>query len=109
MSVTATVKIFRFDPTIDKEPRYDLYQVPEEGWNGLKIVDTLRYIYENIDGSLSFREPCRQRLCGACNIMVNQKPALACNALSEKEMIIEPLPKYAVIKDLVIDLKERTK
>jgi succinate dehydrogenase/fumarate reductase iron-sulfur protein len=109
MPVEATVKILRFDPSVDKEPHFDTYQVPAEGWNGLKIIDTLRYIYENMDGSLSFREPCRQRLCGACNIMVNQKPALACNDLSVQEMVIEPLPKYKVIKDLVIDLKERAK
>lgn len=43
----AKVKMFRFDPTIDKEPRYETYEVPSEGWFGIKVIDTIRYIYEN--------------------------------------------------------------
>ncbi len=100
----AKVKIFRFDPTIDKEPRFEEYEVPPEGWCGIKIIDTIRYIYEHFAPGLAFREPCRQQLCGACAVMVNKKPILACDALSEKEMIIEPPPKRRVYKDLIVDL-----
>jgi len=100
----ATVTIFRFDPTVDKEPRYETYEVPAEAWNNRKIIDTIRYIYENFAPGLSFREPCRQQLCGACAMMVNNKPVLACNAFAEKEMTIEPIPKYQVLKDLIVDL-----
>ena len=109
MADKAIVKIHRFDPTMDKEPRYETYEVPPEGWDGLKVIDTLRYIYENFDTGLSFREPCRQRLCGACSIMINSKPALACDALSEKEMVIAPIAKYPVIKDLIVDLSGEKK
>ncbi len=104
MSDNATIKIRRFDPSVDKEPRYDAYEVPPEGWDGRKVIDTLRYIYENLDPGLSFREPCRQRLCGACTVMVNSKAVLACDALSQKEMVIEPVAKYQVLKDLIVDL-----
>ena len=62
MNDKAIVKIKRFDPALDKEPRYQTYEVPAEGWMKHKVVDTLRYIYENIDPTLAFREPCRQRL-----------------------------------------------
>ena len=109
MSDNATIKIRRFDPSVDKEPRYDAYEVPPEGWDGRKVIDTLRYIYENLDPGLSFREPCRQRLCGACTVMVNSKAVLACDALSKKEMVIEPLPGYPVIRDLVVDLSASKK
>ena len=100
----AKVKMFRFDPTIDKEPRYETFEVPSEAWFGIKVIDTIRYIYENFAPGLSFREPCRQQLCGGCVIMVNKKPVLACEAFAEKEMTIEPVPKYRVLKDLIVDL-----
>ena len=102
MSV-ANVKIFRFDPTMDKEPRFETYEVPAEGWQERKVIDTLRYIYEKFDQGLSFREPCRQQLCGACVVRVNNKSVLACDAKSEQEMTIEPVPNCKVIKDLVAD------
>jgi succinate dehydrogenase/fumarate reductase iron-sulfur protein len=104
MNESARVKILRFDPTEDKEPRYEIYEVPYEAWNNVKVIDTIRYIYENFAPSLSFREPCRQQLCGACAVLVNKKPVLACNAFSEKVMTIEPIPKYPIIKDLIVDL-----
>ncbi len=100
------VKIFRFNPTTDKEPRYEDYEIPPEAWSGIKVIDTIRYIYERFAPGLSFREPCRQQLCGACAILVNKKQVLACNVLSEKEMTIEPVLKYRIIKDLIVDLSE---
>ncbi len=99
----ATVTIYRFDPSVDREPRYESYEVPPEGWRGVKIIDTLRYIYETFDPGLSFREPCRQQLCGGCAVMVNKKAVLACGAFSEKEITIEPVSKSRVIKDLVTE------
>ncbi len=104
MNEKAIVKIYRFDPTVDKEPWYATYEVPPEGWYDLKVIDTVRYIYENYDPGLSFSEECDQRLCGICLMLVNKKPVLACDALSEKEMVLEPIPKYRVLKDLVVDL-----
>jgi succinate dehydrogenase/fumarate reductase iron-sulfur protein len=107
MEDKAKVKIFRFDPTIDKEPRYETYEVPAEGWRGVKVIDTIRYIYENLAPGLSFREPCRQQLCGACGLMVNKKSVLACDAIAEKEMTIDPIPQHHVFKDLVVDLSRK--
>jgi succinate dehydrogenase/fumarate reductase iron-sulfur protein len=103
MAEKATVKIFRFDPSQDKEPRYETYEVPYEHWHGVKVIDTLRYVYETFDTGLSFREPCRQQLCGACAVSVNKKTVLACDAYSEHEMTIEPLPDRAVLKDLIAE------
>ena len=105
MNDKAIVKIKRFDPSTDQEPVYQTYEVPAEGWVKHKVIDTLRYIYENLDPSLAFREPCRQRLCGACLVMVNKKTVLACNAMSEAEMVIEPVTTYPIIKDLVVEIR----
>jgi succinate dehydrogenase / fumarate reductase iron-sulfur subunit len=100
----ATVKLYRFDPTVDKGPRYETYEVPAEAWNKRKVVDVLRYIYENFAPGLAFREPCRQQLCGACLVMVNKKPVMACEAVAEQEMTIEPPPKRKVLKDLIVEM-----
>jgi len=104
MQDKATVKIYRFDPTIDKKPRYETYEVPPEAWRGVRIIDTIRYIYENFDQGISFREPCRQQICGACLVMVNKKLVLACDAFSTNDMIVEPSPNHRLIKDLAVEL-----
>ena len=35
MKEKASVKLFRFDPSKDKEPRYEDYEVPFENWHGV--------------------------------------------------------------------------
>ncbi len=99
----AKVTVRRFDSSEDKEARYQTYTVPAGGWKELKVLDTLRYIQQHLDGSLAFRESCRQyQICGACAMMVNKKLVLACEMMAAPEMVIEPAPRYEVIKDLVV-------
>ena len=100
----AQVTVFRFDPTVDREPRHETYQVPAEAWRNCKIIDVLRYIYENLAPGFSFREPCRMNLCGCCAIRVNHKPVSACAAMAEQEMLIEPRAGHRVIRDLVTEI-----
>lgn len=47
MTNNATVKIFKFDPTVDKESRYESYEVHQEYWCGVKVIDTIRYLKLN--------------------------------------------------------------
>ncbi|MFC1964372.1 2Fe-2S iron-sulfur cluster-binding protein [Chloroflexota bacterium] len=102
----AEVKVFRFDPTVDKEPRYETYRAPYEGYN---VYNVLQYIYENHDRSLAFRGGCSGKgggRCGACPVLVNGNPALSCQRLATDKMVIEPHPKFELIKDLVVDFKK---
>jgi succinate dehydrogenase/fumarate reductase-like Fe-S protein len=103
MENKGTVTILRFDRTMDKEPRYQCYEVPYEYWHRVKVIDTLRYVYEVLDPGLSFREPCRQQICGACILLVNKKSVLVCEASSEEKMVIEPLPGRVILKDLITE------
>jgi succinate dehydrogenase/fumarate reductase iron-sulfur protein len=98
----AEVKVFRFDPTIDKEPRYETYEIPYEAWGDHKITDVLQYICENFSPDLAYREACYQGLCGCCTVRVNNKPVLACEEFAEQQMVIEPLKMDQVLKDLVV-------
>jgi len=101
MSDLATVKVFRYDPDLDKEGRYDTFEgIPYEDRSVLEVI-TL--IYEERDQTLAFREGCNNGTCTGCAVVVNGEPVLACQKLAEKEMVIEPHPKFENIKDLVID------
>jgi succinate dehydrogenase / fumarate reductase iron-sulfur subunit len=50
---------------------------------------------------------CLQGVCGACAMVINGKPALACETfvrdIKEEEITIRPLRKFPVIHDLVVD------
>ena len=50
---------------------------------------------------------CMQGVCGACAMVINGRPALACETflkdLKGKEITIRPLQKFPVVRDLVVD------
>ena len=50
---------------------------------------------------------CLQGVCGACAMVINEVPALACETflrdLSDDEVVIRPLRKFPVVKDLIVD------
>jgi succinate dehydrogenase/fumarate reductase iron-sulfur protein len=95
------VKVFRFNPTIDKEPHYKVYKVPL--MEGISVLDVLDYIYENIDGSIAYYDhaACRHGICGGCMLIVNGKPCLACQTPVSGDITIEPINPKRVIRDLV--------
>ncbi len=56
---------------------------------------------------VSWEHSCLQRRCGACAMVINGVPRLACGTrLSELKggiVTVEPLRKFPVIKDLIVD------
>ena len=97
----ATVKLFRFDPEVDVEPKHSEYKAP---YNGYTVMNVLQYIYENLDSTFAFRGACTKGFCRCCVVSVNKKPVLACMEPASKNMKIEPHHKFKVIKDLIVDL-----
>ena len=95
------VKLFRFDPTKDKRPRYETYEAPYK--NKMRILGALQYVEKELGVGFAYRYGCQTRRCGLCGVLVNGQPKLACWEPVEKEMTIEPLPYFPVIRDLVID------
>ena len=109
MNKKVSVKILRFDPSVDEKPRYETYTVPLV-WENMSVLGLLVYITENIDPSLAYYYSCRQvgRIgrCGGCDIFVNCRGAQACVENAPKageEILIEPpiALGFDVIKDLV--------
>jgi len=97
----AHLEVFRYNPEIDKFPVFQQITIPFHEHN--TVLDALRYIYEHVDSSLAFRESCRAGLCGLCAVRVNGKVCLACSTYMCKTMTIEPVPKWKIIRDLVVD------
>jgi fumarate reductase (CoM/CoB) subunit B len=95
-----SVKVSRFDPDTDSEPRLEPWTVEvEEGARVLNVLDAIH----SLDPTLSYRSSCRAGQCGSCAVKVNGEPALACTEEAADGMVIEPLD-LPVIKDLMTDL-----
>lgn len=71
-------------------------------------MEALLRIQDEEDGTLSFRYSCRGAVCGSCAMKVNGRVVLACRTHVEtlvgKPLLIEPLPFFPVIRDLIVDM-----
>ena len=99
---TSRVRVVRFDPEKSQSPFIQEYVIPYEKEN--TILDALYTIYRTLDGTLAFRGSCfAGGWCNVCAVKVNGRPLLACKHFMEKEMVIEPMPGYPVLRDLIVD------
>ena len=106
-SDTYTFKILRYDvKEPDKEPLFESYKI--KVIPGLTVLAMLLRIRDEIDGTLSFRCSCRSAICGSCAMVINGKIDLACRTqvatFGTDTIILEPLPNFEIIKDLVVDM-----
>ena len=102
-----TFIVYRFDPSVDKKPRYQEYTLEAEATD--KLLDCLNKIRWEQDPTLSYRYSCAHGICGSDALMINGRIGLACQKLvrdfkTANNFVIEPLPLFRVIKDLVVDL-----
>jgi succinate dehydrogenase/fumarate reductase iron-sulfur protein len=97
------VKIQRFDPDKDKNLFYLDYKVPIE--EGMSVLDVLDYIYENLDGTISYfsHAACRYGVCANCTLRINGKVTLACQTKVDSDIIIETPKHLKIIKDLIYE------
>jgi fumarate reductase (CoM/CoB) subunit B len=101
------LKVFRYEPGKDVQGRYQTYEVP---WRpGLTVLDALNWIKDKVDSGLAFRQGCRSAICGSCAIRVEKRGCLACRTQLTKDMVgkeltIDPLNHFHVVRDLVVDL-----
>ena len=93
------VRCFRYDPGTDPEPRFQDYEVPLEDGE-MSVLDCLRYIREHLDPGLAFFVNCRLGFCQRCTLRVNGKVVLACETPVTEDMVLEPVNKDEVIRDL---------
>ena len=77
------------------------------------VLDALNYTDDlyDIEGKPATRIrwecSCMQAMCGGCAMVINGVPALACATFADevkgKELVLEPLSKFPVIADLIVD------
>lgn len=107
-----TLAVLRFDPGSDSEPYWGRYRV--EVRSNQTVLDALLAVEESLDPTLAFRRTCRSGICGACGAVINGRLRLLCHTListataeraqADADIAIRPLPRFKVLKDLVVDL-----
>jgi len=101
-----TLKIFRYNPEVDKKFHYETYTVEGEGTD--RVLDLLEKVKGHIDGSLAFRRSCAHGVCGSDAMRINGSNHLACKTLVREvgdTLTIEPLMGLKVVKDLIVDMQ----
>jgi len=100
-------RVFRYDPSKNEEPYYRTYEVEADPRD--RILDCLNTIRWEQDASLVFRWSCAHGVCGSDAIRINGICALACQKLvgdyKSPNFLIEPIPVFPVVKDLVVDME----
>ncbi len=104
-----TFRVLRYDAkTPEAKPSFSSYRV--RVIPGLTVLTVLNRIRDEIDGTLAFRSSCRAATCGSCAMIINGKPGLACRtqiavaSAGKLELVLEPLPNFRIVKDLVVDM-----
>jgi succinate dehydrogenase / fumarate reductase iron-sulfur subunit len=107
---TVTLKIRRFNPENDTEPRWESYDVPV--LPGDRLLNLLGQIKGYQDGTLTYRRSCAHGVCGSDAMRINGINRLACKVLvkdlvgKDAEVVtIEPIKGLPVLKDLIVDME----
>jgi succinate dehydrogenase / fumarate reductase iron-sulfur subunit len=102
-----TLKVFRYNPEVDKKPHYEKYKLEAEPTD--RVLDLLEHVKGYVDGTLSFRRSCAHGVCGSDAVRINGRNKLACKVLVQdlgtKKITVEPLLGLQVIKDLIVDME----
>jgi succinate dehydrogenase / fumarate reductase iron-sulfur subunit len=100
------LKIQRFHK--EKDPSGWAQTFELESRKGMNLLEGLLRIQDEQDPSLAFRSSCRGAVCGSCAMRVDGQLVLACRTSVEgllgKTVLIEPLPFFPVIRDLIVDM-----
>ena len=77
------------------------------------VLDALNYTDDLFDADgkpaarIRWECSCMQAVCGGCAMVINDVPALACATFADEvkgdELVLEPLSKFPVVADLIVD------
>ena len=101
-----TLRIKRFHK--EKDPPHWIETFHVEIRKGINLLEALIKIQDEQDETLAIRYSCRGAVCGSCAMSVDGTVVLACRTHVEdllgKTILIEPLPYFPVIRDLIVDM-----
>jgi len=105
---TVIIRVRRYNPesAVNSKAYWQDWQISANPSD--RILDALKHIKDDYDGSLTFRFSCGHGICGSDALRINGKNRLACQTLikdlpANKPITIEPLKGLPVMKDLVVD------
>ncbi|MFE8031665.1 succinate dehydrogenase iron-sulfur subunit [Thiohalocapsa marina] len=95
----------------NSEPYWHHFALPvRAGANVVSALMDLRGQPVTTDGTrvdpVAFEHNCMEEVCGACAMLINGRPRPACSALLadlDSPVTLEPLPKFPVVRDLLVD------
>ena len=80
------------------------------------VLDALNYTDDLFDTEgnpapvIRWECSCMQAMCGGCAMVINGVPALACATFADEvkgeDLVLEPLSKFPVVADLIVDRRE---
>ena len=86
------------------QPRWESHSYePRDG--GETVSTALTRLNESLDDPIRWECSCLQKKCGACAMVINGVPKLACDAFLRdyRKLRLEPLRKFPVVADLAVD------
>ena len=100
---TARLKVYRGDGENGEFVEYETPMV-----EGMVVLDAILNIQAEQASDLAVRWNCKAAHCGSCSAEINGVPKLLCKTRIEeyegREMNVQPLKAWPVIKDLVSDV-----
>lgn len=97
--------IFRYNPQDPASvPHMESFVLEET--TSMTLFIALNRIREEQDPSLQFEFCCRAGICGACAMVINGRPGLACHSKTKdmpSEITLMPLPVFKLVGDLTVD------
>ena len=95
----------------NSQPYWEEFKMPYAPQHN--VISALLYLREhpvNTRGQrvapVAWESNCMEEVCGACSMLVNGVPRQACAALVddlEQPIVLEPLTKFPIIRDLAVD------
>ncbi len=98
-----------------QEPYWELHRLPyEPELNVISVLQKLARQATTADGKkvtpIAWDCGCLEEVCGACTMQINGRVRQSCSALvdrlladNEDEIVLEPMSKFPVVRDLVVD------
>lgn len=98
-------EIFRYNPEREGEaPHMQTFTLDETP--NMTLFIALNRLREEQDPSLIFDFCCRAGICGACAMVINGRPGLACQTKTKDQptrITLHPLPVFKLVGDLAVD------
>ncbi|BDQ33367.1 fumarate reductase iron-sulfur subunit [Pseudodesulfovibrio portus] len=98
-------EIFRYNPEREGDvPHMQEFTLDETP--NMTLFIALNRLREEQDPSLIFDFCCRAGICGACAMVINGRPGLACQTKTKDQptrITLHPLPVFKLVGDLSVD------